>query len=169
MTLDLLPAFLMAVLACWLGLSLLVRSPRDRAAQAFAWLCLNLTVYGLTIVLGRLARPPALATLNRLQLLETALLPPVFLQFIILVAGVRRTLALQRAVLVLSYAVAAGLASYALFGQAPDLAEQRPLFPGALLMAVWAAQRALPPLLALALTWFSYRQAGEDDLERRRR
>ena len=31
-----LPAFLMAVLACWLGLSLLVRAPRDRPAQAFA-------------------------------------------------------------------------------------------------------------------------------------
>ena len=41
----------MAVLACWLGLSLLVRAPRDRPTQAFAWLCLHLTVYGLTIVL----------------------------------------------------------------------------------------------------------------------
>src|SRR5215510_3294353 len=117
MTLDLLPAFLMAVLACWLGLSLLVRSPRDRAAQAFAWLCLNLTLYGLTIVLVRLTPSPAAgAFLNRLQLVETALLPPVFLHFIILVTGVQRVLALQRGMLVLSYVVGAGLAGYALFG-----------------------------------------------------
>jgi DNA-binding SARP family transcriptional activator len=170
MTLDLLPAFLMAVLACWLGLSLLVRSPRDRAAQAFAWLCLNLTLYGLTIVLARLARAPdAGPTLNRLQLVETALLPPVFLHFIMLVAGVRRLLALQRGVLALSYAVAAGLAGYALLGQAPSLAEQPPRFPGFPLTVVWAAQRALPLLLAIVLTWISYRQAGDDDLERRRR
>ena len=40
-----------AVLACWLGLSLLVRAPRDRPTQAFAWLCLHLTIYGLTTVL----------------------------------------------------------------------------------------------------------------------
>jgi DNA-binding SARP family transcriptional activator/GAF domain-containing protein len=170
MTLDLLPAFLMAVLACWLGLSLLVRSPRDRAAQAFAWLCLNLTLYGLAIVLGRLAHTPAAGpALNRLQLVETALLPPVFLHFVILVVGVRRMLPLQRGVLLLSYAVGAGLAGYALLGQAPSLAEQPPRFPGVPLTVVWAAQRALPLLLALALTWISYRQAGEDDLERRRR
>jgi DNA-binding SARP family transcriptional activator len=170
MTLDLLPAFLMAVLACWLGLSLLVRSPRDRAAQAFAWLCLNLTLYGLTIVLAGLASTPAAGpTLNRLQLVETALLPPVFLHFIMLVAGVRRLLMLQRGVLVLSYAVAAGLSVYALLGQAPSLSEPPPRFPGFPLMVVWAAQRAVPLLLAIALTWISYRQSGDDDLERRRR
>jgi DNA-binding SARP family transcriptional activator len=170
MTLDLLPAFLMAVLACWLGLSLLVRSPRDRAAQAFAWLCLNLTLYGLTIVLARLAPTAAVdAFLNRVQLVETALLPPVFLHFIMLVAGVQRALGLQRAVLALSYVVGAGLSGYALFGQHPMLFEQPPRFPGLPLMVVWAAQRALPLLLAIVLTWTSYRQAGEDDLERRRR
>jgi DNA-binding SARP family transcriptional activator/GAF domain-containing protein len=170
MTLDLLPAFLMAVLACWLGLSLLVRSPRDHAAQAFAWLCLNLTIYGLTIVLARLTPSPVAATfLNRLQLVETALLPPVFLHFIMLVAGVQRAQGLQRAVLAISYVVGVGLAVYALFGQAPSLSEQPPRFSGLPLLVIWAAQRALPLLLAIALTWISYRQAGEDDLERRRR
>src|SRR5690349_12420623 len=117
MTLELLPAFLMAVLACWLGLSLLVRSPRDRAAQAFAWLCLNLILYGLTIVLAQLARAPAAGPfLNRIRLAETALLPPVFLHFVMLVSGVRYRLPFQRGVLLVSYAVGAGLAIYALFG-----------------------------------------------------
>ena len=59
MTLDLLPAFLMAVLACWLGLSLLVRSPLDSPTRAFAWLCLHLTLYGLAIVLGRWTPSPS--------------------------------------------------------------------------------------------------------------
>src|SRR6476620_10715313 len=54
MSQTVLPAFFMAVLACWLGLSLLVRAPRDRPTQAFAWLCLHLTMYGLTIVLSYL-------------------------------------------------------------------------------------------------------------------
>src|SRR5262245_59757353 len=127
MTLDLLPAFLMAVQACWLGLSLLVRSPRDPATRAFAWLCLNLTIYGLTLVLAQLARAPAAGpALNSLQLAETALLPPVFLHFIVLVAGVRRARALQRGVLVVSYVVGVVLAAYALFGQDPSLAEQPP-------------------------------------------
>jgi DNA-binding SARP family transcriptional activator len=170
MTLELLPAFLMAVLACWLGLSLLVRAPRDRTAQVFAWLCLNLTVYGLTIVLGRLAgAPAALPPLNRLQLAATALLPPLFLHFMIRVAGVAYATNVQRGVLALSYLLGVALAGYALVGAAPELAEQPPRFPAGALAIIWTANRAIPLLLALVLAGLSYLQAGEDDLERRRR
>jgi GAF domain-containing protein len=170
MSLDLLPAFLMAVLACWLGLSLLVRAPHDGPTRAFAWLCLNLILYGLTIVLAGLPHTPEVeATLNRLQLVETALLPPVFLHFILLVAGGWRALAAQRAALALSYAVGLALAAYALFGQDPILAAQPPRFPAGPLTAIWTAARALPLLLALLLAVAGYRQAGQDDLERRRR
>jgi DNA-binding SARP family transcriptional activator len=170
MTLDLLLAFLMAVLACWLGLSLLLRAPRDRSAQVFAWLCLNLTLYGLTIVLSQIARAPAaMPTLSRLQLVATVLLPPVFMHFMMQVAGEQRARGAQRAALALSYAVGAALAGYAVFGGAPELVGQPPQFPGAGLTALWTAQRALPLLLALALTGLSYRHAAADDLQRRRR
>ena len=170
MSLDLLPAFLMAVLACWLGLSLLVRAPRDRATQAFAWLCLHLTLYGLAIVLSRLAQAPAAGpALSRLELVETTLLPPVFLQFILLVARVQRARVVQWAALAFSYVVGVGLAIYALFGQEPMLAEPAPRFPNGLLTLIWTVHRALPLLLALLLAGIGYRQAGEDDMERRRR
>jgi DNA-binding SARP family transcriptional activator len=170
MTFELLPAFLMAVLACWLGLSLLVRAPRDRTAQVFAWLCLNLTMYGLTIVLGRLAgEPAALPVLNRLQLAETALLPAVFLHFMIRVAEVARMSRMQHGVLGLSYVLGAALTVYALVGGAPELRELPPSFPNGVLTLVWTANRALPLLLALVLAGLSYRLAGDDDLERRRR
>jgi DNA-binding SARP family transcriptional activator len=170
MSLDLLPAFLMAVLACWLGLSLLVRAPHDRATQAFAWLCLHLALYGMAIVLGRLAQAPAAGpVLSRLQLFETALLPPVFLQFIMLVAGVRWGRAAQSIALVLAYIVGTGLAAYALLGHDAALVAAAPSFPDGSLALIWTAQRALPLLLALLLAVLSYVQAGEDDLERRRR
>ncbi len=170
MTLDLLPAFLMAVLACWLGLSLLVRSPRDRAARAFAWLCLNLTLYGLTSVVSFLPHAPEAGPwLNRLQLVETALLPPVFLHFILLVAEVRWARLAQWAALALAYIVGIALAIYALVGTEALLSELPPRFPAGPLTLIWTAQRALPLLFALLLTGLSYRQASEDDLERRRR
>src|SRR5258706_3054265 len=170
MSLDLLPAFLMAVLACWLGLSLLVRAPRARATQAFAWLCLHLTLYGLAIVLDQLAQAPAAGpALSRLQLVETALLPPVFLQFIMLVAGVRRARAAQRVALALDYTIGVALAGYALFGRDAALTAPEPQFPHGPLALIWTAQLALPPPFALLLAGLSYRQAGEDDLERRRR
>jgi DNA-binding SARP family transcriptional activator/GAF domain-containing protein len=170
MFLDLLPTFLMAVLACWLGLSLLVRAPRDRAARAFAWLCLNLTLYGLTIAIGGIQHAEqADPALRRLQLVETALLPPVFLHFIILVAGVRRALRTQRDAAVIFYVVGVALAGYALFGQDPALTQPQPHFPAGPLALIWTAQRALPLLMALLLAGISYRQSGEDELERRRR
>src|SRR5689334_20295155 len=83
-----LPAFLMAVLASWLGLSLLVRAPRDRPAQAFAWLCLNLTLYGVSIVLPNISQAEGPRQLMaQIQLIETVLLPPVFPHFISVLVG----------------------------------------------------------------------------------
>jgi len=78
----------MAVLACWLGLSLLVRAPRDRPTQAFAWLCLHLTLYGLAIVLPDLTdAAPVRHVLELIQVVETLLLPPVFFHFIMVLVG----------------------------------------------------------------------------------
>lgn len=170
MSFDLLPAFFMAVLACWLGLSLLVRSPRDRAARAFAWLCLHLTLYGLTIALVPLTVSGDVARLlNRLQVVETVVLPPVFLHFILIVTTPGRLAVLLTAILALFYALAVGMALYALVSPAM-LAEARSLrFPPGPLTWLWVAQRALPLLLSLGLVGTHYQAAGSDDLDRRRR
>lgn len=166
---DIVPAFLMGVLACWLGLSLLVRSPRDRAARVFAWLCLHLTLYGLTIALARLTTSEGVrAVLNMVQVLTTVLLPPVFLHFIMVVATVPGGRVAQRAVLLLSYAVGLVMAGYALFANDMLVTAGSLRFPD-WLAGVWLVQRTVPLLVALLLVAVSYRYASEDDLERRKR
>jgi DNA-binding SARP family transcriptional activator len=159
----------MAVLACWLGLSLLVRAPRDRPTQAFAWLCLHLTIYGLTIVLPDLTdAPPVRYALEQIQVVETVLLPPVFFHFIMVLVGDGPLPSWQYAALAIGYASGLGLAAYALVG-AMTLRPDGALFFPAPLLPPWTLQRAVPMLLALLLMFLSYRQAAGDDLERRRR
>jgi DNA-binding SARP family transcriptional activator len=159
----------MAVLACWLGLSLLVRAPRDRPTQAFAWLCRHLTLYGVTIGLpGRGQASDVRRILEQIQVAETVLLPPVFLHFILVLVGDGHTPAWQYAALIGVYITGLAMASYAMFGAMLTQPDGTLYFPPALLIP-WTLQRALPMLLALALMFLSYRRAGGDDLERRRR
>ena len=170
MPLDLLPAFLMAALACWLGLSLLVRSPRDRAARSFAWLSLHLTIYALAIVLGRLTRSPLIVqpVVHRIEIVEIVLLPPVFLQFIIVITAVPRLVRFQQIALIVAYAVGIAMAIYALLSPYMILISP-PRYPEGPLVLVALLQRAVPLLFALALTLLRYRQASDDHQERQRR
>jgi DNA-binding SARP family transcriptional activator len=171
MSLELAPAFLMSILACWLGLSLLVRAPRDAAAQAFAWLCLHLTLYGLTITLGKLspATNTILPALHRLELVTTTLLPPAFLHFVMIVAGVGRGLRAQRLMLAVTYVIGVALAGYALFAADIVLDTVTPRFPSGPLTSLSIAHRSLPLLLAAALAYLSFRLAGDDRTQRQRR
>ena len=154
-----LPAFFMAVLACWLGLSLLVRAPRDRPTQAFAWLCLHLTLYGLTIVLPDLTDAASVRyVLELIQLVETVLLPAVFFHFIMVLVGDGPAPLWQYAALIAGYASGlAQLAGYALFGALDAQPDGTLLFPPPLLLP-WTLQRAVPMLMALLLMFLSYRQ-----------
>lgn len=164
-----LPAFLMAVLACWLGLSLLVRAPRDGPAQAFAWLCLHLTVYGLGIFLADISNSPAARTaMDMAQLVETVLLPPVFFHFIMVLVGDGPAPRWQIGLAALFYATGLLLAGAAVFGPIQPGPLGVLAFPPALVVP-WTLQRALPMLAALLLMFLSYRRAVDDDLERRRR
>src|SRR5215213_10995295 len=117
MSLTIIPAFFMAVLACWLGLSLLVRALRDRPTQAFAWLCLHLTLYGLTIVLPDLTDAvPVRHVLRLSQVVETLLLPPVFFHFIMVLVGDGPAPLWQYAALLAGYASGLAMSAYALLG-----------------------------------------------------
>ena len=118
MSFIVIPAFFMAVLACWLGLSLLVRAPRDRPTQAFAWLCLHLTVYGLTIVLPDLTDAAAVRrVLELIQLIETLLLPPVFFHFIMVLVADGPAPWWQYVALIAGYVSGLALTGYALLGE----------------------------------------------------
>ena len=167
--LHVLPAFLMAVLACWLGLSLLVRAPHDRPAQAFAWLCLHLTLYGLTAFLPTISRAAdARQIMEIVQVIETVLLPPVFFHFIVVLVGAGPAPRWQLLLMVFFYAVGLAMAGYTLFGPMRTAPSGALRFPDSWLI-VWTLQRSLPLLMALVLMFLSYRRAIDDDLERRRR
>ncbi len=162
------PDFLLAVIACWLGLGLLVRAPHDRIAQAFAWFCVCLSLYGLTGLLPQLTSAAGISYgIGRWHLLATVMAPAAFLHFIMVLTRPDQ-LALRHWVpLGLCYAVALGMGGYALSGALPDplmlpwsrWGELR--FPAGPLSWAWAAQRVLPLLLCVALIWRSLRsEAG---------
>ena len=170
MAFDLVPAFVMGVLAAWLGLSLLVRAPRDPAAQAFALLCLNLTIYGLTIVIGRMSiEPEVRGVMHRIEIAETVILPPIWLLFINIVADTRRFAALRRAALLIFGALGVMLALFALFSPQINVDATTPRFPTPWLVALSLLQRILPLLLSGWLVLRSYTLTGDDPAERGRR
>ena len=174
------PDFLLAVIASWTGLSLLVRAPRDRLARAFVWFCLHLLLYGLTSLLAQLTASLDVArALDRLNIVETMLLPPSFLQFIMALTSPGRATPVQRGLLWLSYASGAALGLYALFGPVSEhypgtpAAPYRPWLvwgemslPNGLLSWLWVAQRVLPLLYALWLMSRAYRSGAGDAEER---
>lgn len=167
---DLLPAFFMAILACWLGLSLLVRSPRNPEAWIFAWLCLHLMVYGLTISLGQLTTSePVRATIYRLQLVSIALLPPVFLHFITNVIALPLFRRIRHISLILFYTVGVILIGYALFSDQVILTGEAPRFQGEIITIVALLHRIVPLTLAVILAGFSYQLTTSDNQERRHR
>lgn len=170
MPLDLFPAFLMGVLAAWLGLSLLARAPRDRAAQTFAWLCLHLTIYGLAVVISRITAAPGVrAIMERIEIVETVVLPPVWLLFIHVVVETQRFERLRQAALVFFSLTGAALAGYALFSPDMNLASTPPRFPNLPLVVASLLQRVVPLSFSLWLVFDSYVLAGEDQTERKRR
>ncbi|MEM8529596.1 MAG: GAF domain-containing protein [Chloroflexota bacterium] len=167
---DLLPAFFMAILACWLGLSLLVRSPRNPEARIFAWLCLHLMLYGLTISLGQLTTSESVReSIYRLQLVSIALLPPVFFHFttdVIDLALFKRT---RRIILSFFYVLGVILSGIALFSNQVILTGETPRFQGEIVSIIALLHRIIPLALAVILAGFSYQLTTSDNQERRHR
>lgn len=172
----------MAVLASWMGLSLLTRAPRDRTTQAFAWFCLNLTLYGLTAMLPLLTVENAIPTrqaLDRAQIVSTVLTAPAFLHFIVMLAAENRPVPpVRRNLLFLSYITGGILALIAVFAPDTDTififgkaiaddgywSEPSLALPESpLLYWPWVAQRAVPLLLAAGFMWIDYRKALDDE------
>lgn len=168
------PDFLMAVLSCWLGLSLLVRAPRDRTTRAFVWFCLWLAVYGMTAILPRLTPEIGVQQMfDRAQLIATVLTPPAFLHFIIYLLANGYVTAMRRFLLGLCYTTGILLTLYAALGNVTfgqmTLAGVRtePVLavPSNALAWLWIAQRSLPLLLAVTLMRMNYRQKLADAQE----
>ncbi len=171
------PDFLLAILACWLGLSLFIRAPKDRGTRAFAWFGINIGMYGLTALLLQMTSDPEVAHfLGRLRLIATVVTPAVFLQFIAVLVT-RRTSVKQREVIAVCYTTGVSLALYAAFGPLPEPVPPFPIwarwgemsFPPGWLYGAWTAQRIVPLLIALWLMGNAYRQPPNDEQERRLR
>jgi DNA-binding SARP family transcriptional activator len=175
-----LPDALLVVVTSWLGLSLLVRAPRDMGSRVFAWFCLHLVLYGLSNLLPQLTSSAAVAgALNRLQLVTSTFAPIVFLHFItVLTAPPPGTPPRWQGRLVAGfYAAGALLGLYALLGPlpapeppfAPWTRWGEPRFPDGPLAWAWVGLRVLPLLAALALMLRAYRTTPRDVQERRLR
>ncbi|MCG8349118.1 MAG: hypothetical protein MI924_15210 [Chloroflexales bacterium] len=166
-----LPDLFLAVISCWLGLSLLLHAPRDRASQAFAWFCANLALYGLTSLLPDLTSDINIGiVLSRLQLATTVITPVAFLHFISILITPTSFITTGRRVLIgVFYVSGVALALYALFGSISNQAllfPTGPHFPEGLLMWGWTLQRIVPLFTALALMAVTYRRPASDEQER---
>lgn len=182
-TLHRVPDFLMAALACWLGLSLWARAPRQRVNRVFAWFCLTLTVYGLSAVLGVLTTDRDVGrALERVQIMATLVTPAAFLHFIMALVQPEPPVGRQRLALIGFYLSGIVLGMLALFGRM-ELVERAPEvgplpwapwgelhFGYPALDALWVVQRVVPLLLALWLMADSYRRReGLDPTGQRQR
>ncbi|HMO58591.1 MAG TPA: BTAD domain-containing putative transcriptional regulator [Roseiflexaceae bacterium] len=172
MPINTIPIFSMAVLACWLGLSLLVRTPQQRQTQLFAWLCLNLTLYGLTAVLPQFTTAPEVAlVLLRLHTAESVLLPPIFLHFLALLVARNPFPAWQRVIGAAFYILSFTLALYALVAPGMQLIERAGWatlrFPAGPLVLAWAIVRIIPLLLGLLVLIIGYRRTNDTFARRR--
>ena len=170
MNVAILAPFLLAAIGSWLGLSLLLHDAHDRTTRAFACLSLNLAAYGLTTALAPLsASPQVTQTLLTVQVIETLLLPPIFLHFILTLIDSSTESRWQTYLLYSSYALGIAMALYALFGAGMQQERDIMRFPPGLLSWLWVLQRATSISVALALMVQHYLRAGGDDLARRRR
>lgn len=170
MSLTILAPFLLSTLAAWLGLSLLLRDWHDQATRVFAALSLNLSLYGLATALAPLTDSTQVARgLLTVQVIETLLLPPIFLHFILTLIDRRMRPTWQTYLLFAAYALGTLMAFYALFGSGMRQEPEIMRFPAGLLSWLWVVQRAVPISVALFLMLQHYLRAGGDDLARRRR
>ena len=105
------PDLLIAILAAWLGVSVITRTPREYAARVFAWATLLLTLYGTSRMVGQLTSSEAVVRgAGRVEYATNSLLPAALLHITLVVTGDRRLNAVQRAVLVAAYIAGAAAA-----------------------------------------------------------
>ena len=82
------PDFLIAILAAWLGVSVITRTPREYAARVFAWATLLLTLYGTARMLGGLTTSEAVVQgAGRVEYAVNSLLPAALLHITLALTG----------------------------------------------------------------------------------
>ena len=162
-----------ALLATWLGLTVLVRSPRRLSSRVFAFLALLLLVWSVAIMIERL--PHALGVnrgLGAVEVIAAFLLPAATVHVAVALTVEGRMSALQRLVCTAAYVVCGAAAALAAIDPALELRVTPPQFslpgiPGPVFGWAWIAFRLL--LFGFAIYWIAaaLRAAGRDQFRRR--
>ncbi|HEY8598423.1 MAG TPA: histidine kinase N-terminal 7TM domain-containing protein, partial [Thermomicrobiales bacterium] len=163
---------LIALLATWLGATVVARTPRDRVARAFGLMMALAATWSLTRIVWRLTGDDTVRqTMAHAEVVLAELAPATVLSFVLAYLQ-RRPRGAQ--LVLLTLATVAGLA----VGLAAIIAPDRPISPtdperlfggtaGAVVAWGWIAFRALVLALAFWWTWRAWRRAARDEVRHR--
>ena len=157
-----------AILATWLGLTVITRARHRRGAVVFSLLCAYLVTWSVAIIVQRLTRDPSvIRPLNAVEDVAAFLLPAGTLHIALALAVEGRRSSLQRAVLGVTYAICVAMAIGAVFFPDRQFSVSPPHFEiagirGEVFGWAWIAARVA--IFGSAIAWISaaLRRAGED-------
>jgi hypothetical protein len=164
---------LAAILATWLGLTVVSRAPSQRGPRVFAWVTLLLLAWSVSILIERTSSDASVRALfNDLEDVSAFLLPPAALHIVLAFTIEGRYARWQTIVLTTGYVVAVvmGLHKIADPGHPVQLSLPRfepPFASGEMLAWAWIGFRIAFFLIAIGLAAAAYMHAGSDRLRRR--
>lgn len=163
---------LTAILATWLGVTVVTRARGLHASRVFAWLTLLLAAWSTAIVVERLSGDPTVDRIfNDVEDITAFLLPAATLHIVLVFTVEGWPSRFQRGVLLASYAICALAGLQAVIDPAHPIAVDAPHLelygiPGLIVGWAWIAVRIAIFLLAI---WWSYSAFVEARGDRARR
>jgi DNA-binding SARP family transcriptional activator len=163
---------LAAVLATWLGLTVVSRAPTQRGARVFGWVSLLVLVWSAAILVQRTGTDADVAVVaNAIEDVAAFLLPAAVLHVVLAFTIEGPYARWQKAVLIVAYAISALMALQQVVDPSHPVALlpprfEPPLVSGFALAALWLGFRVAILALAIILTVRAYRRAGADRVRR---
>lgn len=162
-----------AILATWLGLTVISRARHRRGAVVFSLLCAYLVTWSVAIIVQRLTSDTSvIRPLNAVEDVAAFLLPAGTLHIALALSVEGRRSTLQRAVLGTTYAICVAMAIGAVFFPDSQFSVTPPHFevagiPGQVFGWAWIAARIAIFGCAVGWIWASLRRSGDDASRRR--
>jgi len=159
---------LAAILATWLGLTVVSRAPRDRAPRVFAWVSLLLVAWSVAILVERTTGDPGVAkSLNAVEDVAAFLLPAAALHIILAFTAEGPYPIWQSGALIVAYGVGVVMGIQQIIDPDHPLSVVAPrLEPswvsGLVLAWAWIAFRIAVFALAVVLAARAFAGAGAD-------
>lgn len=165
------PEFIIAVLAAWLGATVVARAPRDQVTRVFGLLTLLVAVWGAARVLVTLSDSPSVReAVISAEVLAAALLPAALLHLVLATSQDKRRALVRRVILGVAYAAGAVVGLLSAADRARPIAISPPNrsllgIPGEWVGWGWIALRAAIIGLAVWWSWQAWR-AGRQSIRR---